>query len=290
METVASPDKTVPLQPGTEQPSPVLFNSDSKACIENPFFEEFLDLDSNLFLDLDEMKLNIGDECCPFTLPEILRADDQAVKIDVGNNEVTSSPQNLSNELKSTEVSGDSVILEENITVLETSEEVLSPTPSPVSDAVANVLFVNGEQTELEPTVGNFEELFQMIAPSETVLVSDPYVDGSCVVASPSSTYSEDNDGVLSPGSKRSASEQNEEICTKKVKVSVADDKIVERRIKNNIASRYSRASRKSKEKELFDREKQLVKENEELTLQCQNLTKQTQNLRRLLIQKLSGN
>lgn len=287
----------VPLQKMTVGVSPVICNAVNKPCMDNPFFEEFVDLDSTrLFSDLEEMELNMGEVFCPFSLPEIYLADTQATAVDVGASEGATESKSLSAECDVTEaIIKEPVVLKEEVTVIETSDTILSPNPLPVSDNVVDILSVNSENEE-QPvngnTIANFEELFQIFASSETSSENgdtDSCDQGLLMVASPVSTCSNNSDIASSPGIKRCACELNDEPSAKKKRESLSDnDKIVQRRIKNNIASKYSRASRKSREKELYDQEKKLEKENAELKQEIENLTKLTQDLRQFLVQKLS--
>ena len=68
-----------------------------------------------------------------------------------------------------------------------------------------------------------------------------------------------------------------------------APDKVVERRIKNNAASRVCRASRKARHNKLFDQEKELLEENKVLTSKVKELTITVEYLRDYLINRLSG-
>ena len=107
--------------------------------------------------------------------------------------------------------------------------------------------------------------------------------------------------GVNSNHLKRAAEEENcvpkEEPAYKKKKLQSCSstdeesipDKVVERRIKNNAASRVCRASRKARHAELFRKEKELAKENEELTTKVNELSATVEYLRNYLVTKLSG-
>ena len=68
-----------------------------------------------------------------------------------------------------------------------------------------------------------------------------------------------------------------------------APDKIVERRIKNNAASRVCRASRKARHGKLFEQEKELLEENKVLTSKVKELTITVEYLRSYLVNRLSG-
>ncbi len=66
-------------------------------------------------------------------------------------------------------------------------------------------------------------------------------------------------------------------------------DKVIERRIKNNAASRVCRASRKARHQELFQCEKELSEENKVLAKQVKDLSATVEYLRNYLVNRLSG-
>lgn len=65
-------------------------------------------------------------------------------------------------------------------------------------------------------------------------------------------------------------------------------DKYIERRKKNNVASQISRAKRRQKSHDLFAREKELEKQNAELKIKVEEMTKEAEKLKRLLIEQLA--
>jgi hypothetical protein len=96
--------------------------------------------------------------------------------------------------------------------------------------------------------------------------------------------------------SRKRALEVKEEapVCKKKRQQSSSStrtdpEKVVERRVKNNAASRACRASRKAKHNELFQLEQELSEENKVLTSQVNELTTTVEYLRNYLISRLSG-
>ena len=296
VELDAIPEKVVPLDTAVKPSSPV-YNPKSGSCMENPFFEEFIDLhDVKLFPDLGGMDLETGEEFCAFMLPSVCLADDQVTEACSGSTQMASQPDSLSTNCEIVEVPCEEpVVLKEEVTVIEMSDATLSPIPSPVSDELFDIVSIASEGVTGEAindnnsTITNLKELFDLIAPPDAAV---DVVEVSFEVASPASTCSEEIDmvGSPTPSTKRTASELEDEPSSKKAKVDLYEnDKITQRWIKNNIASRYSRASRKSKEKELFEEEKKLEKDNNELKIEVERLTKLTQNLRQLLVQKLSG-
>lgn len=70
---------------------------------------------------------------------------------------------------------------------------------------------------------------------------------------------------------------------------SSGDDMKAERRRRNNAASKISRANRKSKQNQMFEKEKQLSEENEKLRNKIEEMTREAEGLRKILILKLSG-
>ena len=66
-------------------------------------------------------------------------------------------------------------------------------------------------------------------------------------------------------------------------------DKRTIRRLKNNIASKHSRASRKQKHLELFQKEEELQQDNARLHKQIKELQLLTSSLRKILVEKLSS-
>lgn len=72
--------------------------------------------------------------------------------------------------------------------------------------------------------------------------------------------------------------------------VSSPEDRVVERRKKNNMASKVSRANRKFRHQDLFTKEQQLKEDNAKLRIQLEKMSKEAAMLRTVLINKLSGN
>ena len=62
------------------------------------------------------------------------------------------------------------------------------------------------------------------------------------------------------------------------------------RRVKNNEASRVTRAKRKAKHSGLFQKEVELTKDNAQMKIQIESMQKEADLLRKLLLSKLSGN
>ncbi len=75
---------------------------------------------------------------------------------------------------------------------------------------------------------------------------------------------------------------------TKKPKPIVKNDRYFQRRHKNNIASQVSRAKRKSKRVNMFDRVVELESENESLRARVEEMTAEAARLKKLLIDRLA--
>ncbi|KAJ7388596.1 hypothetical protein OS493_036824 [Desmophyllum pertusum] len=97
---------------------------------------------------------------------------------------------------------------------------------------------------------------------------------------------------------KRSCSSESANLSAKKVKRDDVDeerasrshaDKRTVRRLKNNVASKHARASRRQKEQDLFQQEEELERSNAELRKQLEDLQQLTTMLRKVLVEKLSG-
>jgi hypothetical protein len=93
---------------------------------------------------------------------------------------------------------------------------------------------------------------------------------------------------------KRALEVKEAPVCKKKRQQSSSStrtdpEKVVERRVKNNAASRVCRASRKAKHNELFQLEQELSEENKVLTSQVNELTTTVEYLRNYLVSRLSG-
>jgi hypothetical protein len=68
-----------------------------------------------------------------------------------------------------------------------------------------------------------------------------------------------------------------------------SDDRATNRRVKNNAASKVSRAKRKARHKDLFAKEIELQKDNAQLRLKIENMSKEAEVLREALVALLSG-
>jgi len=66
-------------------------------------------------------------------------------------------------------------------------------------------------------------------------------------------------------------------------------DKTVHRRIKNNEASKVTRAKRRCRNKDLYEKEQELVKSNNDLKIKVEVMQKEADLLRSLLVNALSG-
>ena len=121
---------------------------------------------------------------------------------------------------------------------------------------------------------------FVSSASSTTFPVSpSPLSSSVCSPAPPSL------DGVIDTDSrKRKASTEVDPLSISPTKLA----KKAERKVKNNAASKVSRAKRKQKVTSLFEREKELETENAKLKLQVEEMTKEAEELKKQLVLRLS--
>lgn len=118
------------------------------------------------------------------------------------------------------------------------------------------------------------------------------------------STSSSDNVVIAKTGSKRTVSDVTE--CTTTVKRVKGDDededdeflyvrkaneteKDMIRRVKNNVASRVTRAKRKDRHSELFKKQTEFERSNAELRIKIELMQKEADTLRQILVAKLSS-
>jgi len=292
-ELMAVHKKTAePLEPNTGEPADHDSGNNSSS-MDNPFFEEFIDLgDTKLFPDLTGLNLDMGEEYCALMLPNVSAP---IAETDSGSTQMASHPDGLASH--SVIQSEGLVTAEEEVIVIESSEVAVPAVNSPcsVSDSFDIASIVSDDNNC--HTVSGLDELFALLSPPDEgseVRCTDSVIDITFEASSPSSTICSEEIDIIgsppgSPCTKRGADETSYEPEAKRTKSASSNvDKITQRRIKNNIASRYSRASRRMREKELFEQEKKLIKDNEELKCEVESLTQLTQTLRQLLVQKLS--
>lgn len=124
-----------------------------------------------------------------------------------------------------------------------------------------------------------------------TIPITAPGVD---ILALLNQLYSEQQNVSNSPlsvaSSKRmhSATSDEDEPVAKQTIIS-SDDRATNRRVKNNAASKVSRAKRKARHKDLFAKEIELQKDNAQLRLKIEKMSKEAEVLREALVALLSG-
>lgn len=184
--------------------------------------------------------------------------------------------------------------------------QTITPSPSNESlvdietvsetDSVALVPDITDEICLLSPDENNVESSMLAIDQNDLLLTIDPSV--LSLLDNFEQYLPVENEVTLNP-KKRPLSSNDNSSNPKKMKVStsscsssddlpVLHDKTVERRIKNNAASRVCRASRKARHQDLFDSEKELISENKELTCKVEELSGMVEFLRNYLVEKLS--
>ncbi|XP_032239608.1 DNA damage-inducible transcript 3 protein [Nematostella vectensis] len=279
------------------------------------FFEEYMDLSLFPGLDLDLLGSSQAlPDICPSSMNDVCQSaiDNVQELEDIIADEL---PAFLFQE-------GDGPDLDVKVEVIdeapspidqEITELLSSCLSSPVSDISDSAAFsipaVDVENTEVE-----VEDLLKILA-------ADPVTEAIQVIAAVQehSTIEVEQLGFASAASlgpsisaecpaitktekenqkcrKRKCPTSDDELPAKRIntfsrdtKASTSIDKATERRIKNNIASRHTRAARRQREQELFEKEEYLKKNNEELKQQIVELTKETEILRKLVIQRLSS-
>ena len=152
-------------------------------------------------------------------------------------------------------------------------ENVPSLPGSPV-DTTDSGVFANDFSLDISQLDPAIVKLLENLERSEETTVKPD------IMKRPLVEVSESADSI--PASKKTKSQS----CSSEEGIS---DKITERRIKNNEASRVCRASRKARHTELFIQEKQLAIENEELAAKVKELSATVEYLRKHLVVKLSG-
>lgn len=160
------------------------------------------------------------------------------------------------------------------------------------------------------PMFDSFSDLTSILDPSMSLSLPFPCADPlpnmppALIPTTPTSPTSSDDVSPLSPLSslcssiasspvdvnnrKRKCINDDSDVSTSPLpesKVSKQD----ERRIKNNAASKVSRAKRRAKVSNLFTREKELETENAKLRLQVEEMTQEAEKLKKLLISRLAA-
>lgn len=310
-------------------------NSESKGCsketsMDNPLFEEFLDLDQ-LFPELASVDtLNLGFEV-EQALPvpsDICHSDVVMWEADViGKDAEAASPYSEVTDLDSFEktpclpspsmsdfaqppesivgvfpVDSESISSEsltsvdskqgtvsEEVTVIDTSYPLTQQLTDPSS----------------RPEVGEVSSSTLTVDLDELLSISASLGLTNCAISSWVGDQSEEKDDPSNNPTKDEAqpkrkkvrsSSDNSTLCKKAKYDSTLEnsaykelDKRTIRRLKNNIASKHSRASRKQKHLELFQKEEELQQDNARLHKQIKELQLLTSSLRKILVEKLSS-
>lgn len=158
-----------------------------------------------------------------------------------------------------------------------------------------------------DPFLAQFTDLDTLLDPSILSLITNDELVGFEAVSSPSepsltscsspstsldlpttphdlSTAPHDLHAVPHDLSRKRSSDEDVPVPVKVVK----DSKYVDKRSRNNIASRVSRSKKRTKVKSLFEREKELKVVNARLREEVEELTQETVRLRALLVNKLA--
>lgn len=155
------------------------------------------------------------------------------------------------------------------------------------------------------PEVGEASSSALTVDVEELLSISASLGLTSCAISSWVSDHSEKKDDPSNNPTKDEAqpkrkkvgsSSDNSTLCKKAKYDSTLEnsaykelDKRTIRRLKNNIASKHSRASRKQKHLELFQKEVELQQDNARLHKQIKELQLLTSSLRKILVEKLSS-
>lgn len=321
-ETSLYEDISLPLMEIKEEASPfksaaqdvalpsLLEDTECDNIMSDSFFEEYLDLD-NLFPDLD-LVLGSEDQQNP-EVPDVFKTH---LTDDSSKNEVSTFPNDLATFLLEDGCYGNGSEVK-----VEVVEEASSPSVdqeiTELLSAVSSPGSVDSDTTafsfdSIEEAIGveiPVEDLIDLLVadPAVTVLATNTPSDDAAVhspsaaTAVPEACHPEVE--LVTPRTQttqlkrkcsdseipRAEESKRKKTCPEDTAATSPADKARERRIKNNIASRHTRAARKQREQQLFEQEESLKKSNEELREQIELLTKETEELRRIVIQKLSG-
>jgi len=187
-----------------------------------------------------------------------------------------------------------------NIEEIDTNSEVLSPSSS-MSEIDDILCELSSSSDELNFHESDFNNLVDNIFDSDFM---KEFLDNDVNLPSTTEVSQLDAKDNSSPksGSKRKSSESLDKVCdvtTKSVKhngvlpsITVKDnetEKEAVRRIKNNEASKVTRAKRKQKQGDLFKQETELLQSNAKLNIQIEVMQKEAEILRKVLVSKLSS-
>ena len=317
-------------------------NSESGSCpkdlretsMDNPLFEEFLDLDQ-LFPELASVDtLNLGFEV-EQALPvpsdichsDVVRLEDDIIGKDaeaaspysevtdldsfertpylpspsVSMSDVAQSPESVVDVLT---VDSESMSAE-SLTSIDSKQGTVSEEVT-IIDSSHPLTLLTQELTDPSscPEVGEVSPSVLTVDVDELLSISASLGLTDCAISSWVGDYSEKKDDPSNKSSKDEAQPKRKEVCSlshnstpcKKAKYdSTLEnsaykelDKRTIRRLKNNIASKHSRASRKQKHLELFQKEEELEQDNARLRKQITELELLTSSLRKILVEKLS--
>lgn len=188
-----------------------------------------------------------------------------------------------------------------NLEEIDTNSEVLSPSSSTseLDDIISELSSSSDELNFHEP---DFNNLVDNIFDSDFM---KEFLDNNA--NQPSTTEvsqldAKDNSSPKSENRKRKSLESLDKVCdvtTKSVKqstelpsITVKDnetEKEAVRRIKNNEASKVTRAKRKQRQDDLFKQETELLQSNAKLNMQIEVMQKEAEILRKVLVSKLSS-
>jgi len=187
-----------------------------------------------------------------------------------------------------------------NIEEIDTNSEVLSPRSS-MSELDDILCELSSSSDELNFHESDFNNLVDNIFDSDFM---KEFLDNDVNLPSTTEVSQLDDKDNSSPksGSKRKSSESLDKVCgvtMKSVKhngvlpsITVKDnetEKEAVRRIKNNEASKVTRAKRKQKQGDLFKQETELLQSNAKLNMQIEVMQKEAEILRKVLVSKLSS-
>ena len=191
-----------------------------------------------------------------------------------------------------------------NIEEIDTNSEVLSPSSSSISE-LDDILceLSNSSSDELNFPESDFNNLVDNIFDSDFMKEFLGNDDSNLPSTNEVSQLDAKDNSSPKCGSKRKPSESLDKVCgitTKSVKhnenvltsIAVKDnetEKEAVRRIKNNEASKVTRAKRKQKQSNLFKQETELLQSNAKLNMQIEVMQKEAEILRKVLVSKLSS-
>lgn len=170
-------------------------------------------------------------------------------------------------------------------------EDILSDIKSD-SSKIANT----GSSTDCIDSSYVFSDTTEVITSSDLLakLMSEsgiPVNENSTTANTESRKRSSSSDFVDVPEKAQKYSETDADECLSMYSscASSPENKCAIRRLKNNEASKVSRANRKAKQQRLFDKEKELEKDNDRLRQLIQEMSSEAETLRKILVDKLSG-